>query len=67
MTVKEQLIALLRSRKTWALIAALATIWTTYATVPGAMTPLEAVQATVAALSGYVIATGLEGPRPPMK
>ena len=63
MTLQEQVLSILRSRKFWALVASIAAIWTTYLAAPGALTPAQAVQATVAALAAYAIGTGLEGPR----
>lgn len=63
MTVRDQLLGILRSRKFWAMVAALATVWTAYFAAPGSITVAQAVQTTVAALAAYAIGTGLEGPR----
>ena len=65
MTVWEQVKGVLRSRKFWATVAALAAIWTAYYTAPTVMTLDKAIQATVAALAAYAVGTGLEGPRVP--
>lgn len=62
MTLKQQAIAILRSRKFWSVVAAIAATWTVYFTAPGAITPNQAVQATVAALAAYCIGVGMEGP-----
>ncbi len=63
MTISQQFLGILRSRKFWASVAAIAATWTTYFVAPGSITPNQAVQATVAALAAYAIGTGLEGPR----
>ncbi len=67
MSIGQQLKMILRSRKFWALVASLATIWTTFFTMPGTITPLAAVLATVAALQTFAISIGLEGPNSPAK
>ena len=54
----EKIQQLLRSRKFWALIASLVTVWGGYYT--GGITLLEAVQSTVAALGLYSVGTGLD-------
>ena len=61
MSLQQQIIGILRSRKFWALVASVAAIWTAYVAAPGSLTPAQAVQATVAALAAYAIGTGLEG------
>lgn len=63
MTWQELLTKLQRlftSRKFWALVGSLATIWITYFTVPGALTLLDAVNGTVLAFSAYAVGTGLD-------
>ena len=66
MTVWEQVLSVLRSRKFWALVASVSAVWVAFFASPGSLTVAQAVQATVAALAAYAIGTGLEGPaRPP--
>jgi len=54
----DKLKALLQSRKFWALILAMVGIWASY--FSGAITAPEAINASVAALAGYMIGTGIE-------
>ncbi|NMC53545.1 MAG: hypothetical protein GYA48_07890 [Chloroflexi bacterium] len=58
MTVKEQLLRVLRSRKFWALLAALLTAAGGYAS--GEMSVWQAVQAAIAALAVYSTGVALE-------
>jgi len=55
----EKLKDLLQSRKFWALVASLVTVWGGY--FSGGVTLLEAIQATVAALGAYSIGTAISG------
>jgi len=54
----EKLSALLQSRKFWAAVIALVGVWT--AVYTGAMTVPEGINASVAALAGYMVGTGLD-------
>lgn len=54
--------ALLKSRKFWALVAGLSTIWGGYAS--GGIPLQHAIDLTIGALSAYAIGTGLETPAP---
>ena len=58
MTVKEQLMCILRSRKFWALLAALLTAAAGYAS--GQLSVWQAVQAAIAALAVYSTGVALE-------
>lgn len=53
-----KLMDLFRSRKFWALIAALLAVWAGYAT--GEVDVWQAVQAAVGALSAYSLGTAIE-------
>lgn len=55
----QKFISVLQSRKFWALIASLGTIWT--AVYVGAMSTPDAINATIAALSVYSVGVAAEG------
>ncbi len=63
MTIKDQLIAVLRSRKFWAL--ALSIAGTAVAYSYGKIDAQTAVLAGIAAAGAYMVGTGLEGPAQP--
>ena len=54
----EKLSQLLQSRKFWALVISLTGIWTSV--YLGALSVPDAINASVAALAGYMIGTGIE-------
>lgn len=54
----EKFLGLFQSRKFWALVIALTGIWT--AVYTGSLSVPDAINASVAALAGYSIGTGLE-------
>lgn len=54
----EKLKSLLQSRKFWALVIALSGIWTSV--YVGALPVPDAINASVAALAGYMVGTGLD-------
>ena len=62
MTVKDQLIGLLRSRKFWAL--ALSLVGTAVAYSYGKIDAQTAIIAGIGAAGAYSVGTGLEGPSP---
>ncbi len=54
----EKLKSLFQSRKFWALVIALSGIWTSV--YVGALPVPDAINASVAALAGYMVGTGLD-------
>ena len=54
----EKVYQVLKSRKFWALVASLVSVWGAY--FMNGLSVVEAVQATVAALAAYSIGTGIE-------
>jgi len=51
-------LSLFKSRKFWALVIALVGIWTSV--YVGALPVTDAINASVAALAGYMVGTGLD-------
>jgi len=62
-TLQEQLLGVLRSRKFWATVLSLAGTAVAYSY--GKIDSQTAVLAGIAALGAYCVGTGLEGPRIP--
>jgi len=63
MTLKDQLIAVLRSRKFWALLLSIA--GTAVAYTYGKIDAQTAILAGIGAAGAYMVGTGLEGPAVP--